>query len=153
MNGNRTPWNTGNKIESHLGITRLNTMQTLIMLCLKDKESIWEEGVTEQKPKSRAAGTSLSSVTLSERFHITPGRSSGWIHIRPPSVHWAQAAPQQPRPRGSSKQMTKTHYFLCPKRPKLFPVLNRTSKMCFILMPMTENLPRQMGASCWPSDA
>lgn len=26
-NGNRIPWNTGNKTESHLGGTRLNTMQ------------------------------------------------------------------------------------------------------------------------------
>lgn len=32
-------------------------MQTLIMLCLKDKDSIWEVGVTEQKPKSKTAGT------------------------------------------------------------------------------------------------
>lgn len=47
------PWDTGNKIESHLGITRLNTMQTLIMLCLKDNDSIWEVRVTEQKAQEQ----------------------------------------------------------------------------------------------------
>lgn len=31
-NGKGPPWNTGNKIEPHLGRTRLTTMQTLIML-------------------------------------------------------------------------------------------------------------------------
>lgn len=45
-----SPWNTGNKIDSHLGRTkRLNTMQTLIMLCFRCQRASWEVGVTEPK--------------------------------------------------------------------------------------------------------
>lgn len=51
------PWNTGNKTVSHLGITRLNTMQTLTMLCLKDIDSVERQELQSKKSKSDTAGT------------------------------------------------------------------------------------------------
>lgn len=58
-NGNKS-WNTGNKIESHLGGTRLNTMQTLIMLCSKDKNAAFKRNELQRKG-GRAVLLALSS--------------------------------------------------------------------------------------------
>lgn len=70
------PWNTGNKIESHLGITRLNTRQTLIMLCSKDKRKHLK-GRNHRAEDGRATLLALSFIPFKKQANVTHKATMG----------------------------------------------------------------------------
>lgn len=117
-------------------------MQTLIMLCLKDKDSIWEEGVTEQKAWEQSCWhASLSSFRSTPLFQRRRMTNRGKTSVTEGLVGVELRAPAERTPGWNLEQKVNGPMWVMTSRPLYGVTVNRVkhhnpegpSTPCFLL--------------------